>query len=290
MNHALPCSTYCLPKDHEKDGDLKGRPIHAAADTPATSLSIYLAKALQPLLKHVPAHLRNTEEFIEFISNTESVHGFCSLNVCNLYGSIPLEDLNDDTPSVFFSKHKSYCELRDLSNHDFEQLIRLSLTSDNVLIGSKAYKQRSGLAMGNNLAPILAIIHMNELDDQILAKSNGCTTLKRYMDDYFAFLISKEFTAERGLLETANSLNNAIRQLPFFDTLVMFNPQENTFLKYIPAGKATSKQRRNDVRGCRRIDVEKWLKTQTESTLRNRRRFNVWKSYMFDVNGMFRLY
>jgi hypothetical protein len=50
--------------------------------------------------------------------------------------------------------------------------------------------------MGNNLAPVLAIIYMNELDDKILAKSNGCATLKRYMDDYFAFLISKMFTAE----------------------------------------------------------------------------------------------
>jgi hypothetical protein len=88
--------------------------------------------------------------------------------------------------------------------------------------------------MGNNLAPVLAIIYMSELDDQILAKSNECATLKCYMDDYFAFLISKEFTAER-LLETANSLNNVIQftlevprdnQLPFLDTLVMFNPQE----------------------------------------------------------------
>ena len=153
----------CLPEDH-KDGELKGRPIHAATDTPAMSLSKYLAKALQPLLKHVPANLRNTEELIEFISNTdsESVHEFCSLDVCNLYRSIPIE-LERRYPQqfygcyAFFSKLKSYCELRDLSNHDFEQLIRLSLTSDNVLIGSKAYKQRSGLAMGNNLAPYIYI-------------------------------------------------------------------------------------------------------------------------------------
>ena len=44
---------------------------------------------------------------------------------------------------------------------------------------------------------------------------------------------------------------------------------------HIPAGQATSKQRQNDVRGWRRIDVEKGLKTQTESTLRDQRRFNV---------------
>ena len=42
-----------------------------------------------------------------------------------------------------------------------------------------------------------------------------------------------------------------------------------------PAGKATSKRRRNNVRACRRIDVEKWLKTQMESTLRCRRCFDV---------------
>ncbi|CAB3980386.1 Hypothetical predicted protein, partial [Paramuricea clavata] len=39
----MPCPVYCLPKDH-KEGDLKGRPIHAATDTPATRLSRYLAK------------------------------------------------------------------------------------------------------------------------------------------------------------------------------------------------------------------------------------------------------
>ena len=98
----LPFTADCLPKDH-KDVDLKGTPIHAAVDTPATSLSKYLAKALQPLLKHVPAHLRNTEEFVNFLSNVhgESVREFCSLNVSNLYGSFPLEDLNDNTQRIY---------------------------------------------------------------------------------------------------------------------------------------------------------------------------------------------
>ena len=52
--------------------------------------------------------------------------GFCSLDVCNLYGSIPLEDLNDKTPSVFtvakrfFHQYKRDCELSSLSEDDFE--------------------------------------------------------------------------------------------------------------------------------------------------------------------------
>jgi hypothetical protein len=161
----LPCSAYCLPKDH-KEGEFKGRPIHAATDTPATKLSKFLAKSLQVLLRHVPAHLKNTDEFIDFISDIDSelVHGFCSLDVCNLYGSISLKDIDGDTPSIFtvarhfFSEHKADCELHALSDKDFEELVRLCLTSDSILIGNKSYKQQSGLAMGNNLAPILAII------------------------------------------------------------------------------------------------------------------------------------
>ena len=91
----LPCPVYCLPKDH-KDGDLKGRPIHAATDTLATSLSKYLAKCLNPLLRHiVPAHLKNTQDFINCLDQMEdeTIHSFCSLDVCNLYGSIPLKDV-----------------------------------------------------------------------------------------------------------------------------------------------------------------------------------------------------
>ena len=160
----LPCPVYCLPKDH-KDGELKGRPIHAATDTPATPLAKYLTKSLNPLLKHIPAHLRNTEDFIEFLSEIDGdVQGFCSLDVCNLYGSIPLEDINNITPGVFtvtkrfFSKYRMECELSPLSGKDLEALVHLCLTSDTVLINGKGYKQKSGLAMGNNPALMLAII------------------------------------------------------------------------------------------------------------------------------------
>ena len=241
----LPCSAYCLPKDHKEGSELKGRPIHAATDTPATSLSKYLAKSLQELLKHIPAHLKNTDEFINFISNTDSnsVQGFCSLDVCNLYGSIPLTDIDDHTPSIFtvarrfFHQYKADCRLHALSDEDFEELVRLCLTSDRVLIDGKGYKQQSGLAMGNNLAPILATIYMNELDNQILVKSNGLVTLKRFIDDYFAFLLCIDLSGQK-LLTLANNLNSAIKftlelpnnnQLPFLDTLATWNPDTKIF-------------------------------------------------------------
>jgi hypothetical protein len=139
----MPCPVYCLPKDH-KEGELKGRPIHSATDTPATSLSQYLARSLNKLFHHVPAHLKNSQEFISSLNNIDGdkVHGFCSLDVNNLYGSIPLEDVNSKTPGAFtvakrfFGEHKIECKLRSLSDEDFETLIRLSITSDSSGVAS----------------------------------------------------------------------------------------------------------------------------------------------------------
>lgn len=151
--------------------------------------------------------------------------------MCNLYGSIPLTDIDDHTPSIFtvarrfFRQYKADCQLHALSDKDFEELVRLCLTSDRVLIDGKGYKQQSGLAMGNNLAPILATIYMNELDNQILVKSNRLVILKRFIDDYFAFLFCIDLSGQK-LLTLANNLNSAIKftlelpnnnQLPFLD-------------------------------------------------------------------------
>ena len=240
----MPCPVYCLPKDH-KEGELKGRPIHAATDTPATQLSKYLAKELNKLLCYVPAHLRNTTDFIEFLSDLDgsSICGFCSLDVCNLYGSIPLEDYNEKTPGIFtitiqfFHQYKEHCGLHALEDDDFETLVRLCLTSDSVLIGSKSYKQKSGLAMGNNLAPSLAIIYMNEVDLLIVRETENQILLKRFIDDYFAILLSSSLSAER-LLTIANSLNDKNQftletphsnTLPFLDTLVSYDSEAKSF-------------------------------------------------------------
>ena len=158
-------------------------------------------------------------------------------------GSIPLEDLNEKAPSVFivakrfFQKYKENCDLRALQDDDFETLIRLCLTSDSVLINGEGHKQKSGLAMGNNLTPTLAIIYMNEIDTLIVAKTEGQVILKRFIDDYFAFLLSSRLSAQ-GLLKIANDLNDKIKftlevpqnnELPFLDMLVSFDPISKAF-------------------------------------------------------------
>ena len=65
--------------------------------------------------RYVPAHLKNTHEFIDSLSTMDGdlIHGFCSLDVCKLNGSIPLEDKTASVFTVtkrFFSQHKAECE------------------------------------------------------------------------------------------------------------------------------------------------------------------------------------
>ena len=101
-----------LPKDH-KDGPLKCRPIEAAIDAPATKLSKFLAEILYDLIrKHVKSHLNSSLEFIQMVKGLEISPRmkFASLDVTNLYGSIPIEDHmfpgTISTVSNFFERYK----------------------------------------------------------------------------------------------------------------------------------------------------------------------------------------
>ena len=85
-----------------------------------------------------------------FISSLDDIKGLCSLDVCNLYGSILLEDLEDGIPGIFtsmknfFSTHKTANDLQHLSHDDFVSLLRLGITSDGGLIEGNSYSQKSG--------------------------------------------------------------------------------------------------------------------------------------------------
>ncbi|XP_068691180.1 uncharacterized protein [Montipora foliosa] len=231
-----------LANDHKK-GELKGRPIHAATDTPATRLSTFLVRSLNNILAHVPAHLKNTQEFIDFISSLDDIKGFCSRDVCNLYGSIPLEDLEDGTPGIFtvirdfFSTYKSATVLEHLSDDDFVSLLCLCITSDVVLIEGTSHSQNSGLAMSNNLAPTLAIIYINNLDLEIQSSFNNSVHLKRYFDDMFIAWTKDNLTPDE-MVTTANSVNTAFKFtveipedncLPFLDTIVTLHTHNGRF-------------------------------------------------------------
>ena len=82
--------------------------------------------------------------------------------------------------------------------------------------------------MGSTLAPTLAIIDMNKLDQKIRSLFNNELQLKRYIDDIIISWSSDNITPDT-ILNTANSLNPVINftienpegdVLPFLDTMI----------------------------------------------------------------------
>ena len=86
---------YGLPKDHKPDIPL--RPIVSACDDPVDKLTWILERVITQLLPFIPAHLRNTTQFLDEVKD-KYPQGFepgtilFSVDVVNLYGNIPVDD------------------------------------------------------------------------------------------------------------------------------------------------------------------------------------------------------
>jgi hypothetical protein len=225
----IPSTMICLPKDH-KPGPLKGRPVVAAVDGPSTKLSRQLAGILNKLLHNIPAHLSSSTAFVDSISNL-TINPNCqiaSLDVSNLYGSIPLSGRDNifEIATNFFDQHRQETPIPQVSKEDFQSLLELCLCSDTISINGKPHTQSNGLAMGNNAAPTLATIFMDFVERKILQSLPGITFWKRYLDDIFLIYENLDSTT---LLSCVNSVHPAIKftiepminnQIPFLDILI----------------------------------------------------------------------
>ena len=243
----LPSFPYALPKDH-KSGDLKGRPIISSCNSTVKGLSVMIANILMPLVEEfVSAHLKSTEDFLSSISSITIPPNayFFSLDVTNLYGSIPIKDTPEHPGLIsvvteFFEIRKyASLDFQSLTKSDFETLLTLCLSDDVYLHEDKFFKQISGIAMGNNAAPPLAIIYMDYIERQIISSVNEISFWKRNIDDVFSISICDP----ESVLNTVNSISpyikftlelpNADNELPFLDVLVMKNSSTFSYKLYV---------------------------------------------------------
>lgn len=247
-------SAYVLPKDH-KEGPLKGRPIVAATDSPSVSLARFLSKELDKLLHYVPAHLRKADDLRTLLGDVDSsqVAGIASLDVVNLYGSIPRQSEEHidmwHATSLFLQQH----DLRDtffsmIQHSDGVSLIKLALNHDFVLINGKCHTQSNGLSMGNALAPQIAIIYMFHLEQELLSRIPEILLWVRYIDD--CLVVWKDGTNGNDILKEANKINPYIQFtlespdnngfLPFLDYHIKFTEQSFKYKLYIKPFRSIS--------------------------------------------------
>ena len=167
---------YGLPKSHKRGIPL--RPIFSACGDPLDKLTWFLERTVSQLLTFVPAHLKNTYEFIDrlnkkFPSGVPGDSILFTVDVANLYGNIPIKEAIEATMKLI-AKHKEKINLLSLDLETIEKLISHCLTNNYVRFGQRYFKQNQEIAMGSRIAPPIANIFMDAIASMMLLQLHGC--------------------------------------------------------------------------------------------------------------------
>ena len=160
----------------------KIRPIVSCVGGPTDRISWFLNKIVSQLLCKVPSHLSNTNQFLERLRNTRVEEGCVteSFDVTSLYTNVQ----NDHALQALSEMLNTYGEAIQtygLSKQRIMVLIKECLSCNIFRWSGNYYMQLRGLAMGQRLAPVLAICFMSKIEEPVLTRNP--LMYCRYIDD-----------------------------------------------------------------------------------------------------------
>ena len=217
---------YGLPKIHKKDNPY--RPILSMVNSPQERLAKWLLKFLKPaeifFTKYCVKDSFTFSKEIRSLESTDSSLYMVSYDVCSLFTNVPVRETISITADYLYDE----CDQRpSISKDTFKKLMELATVGVKFIFGDSLYEQTDGVAMGSPLGPALANIFLGYHEDQLFSKSAAPLYYRRYVDDTFVMLRSKE-DADK-LHFQLNKLHDALRfttepesegKLPFLDVLV----------------------------------------------------------------------
>ena len=234
--HTRTAEFYGLPKTHKPGNPL--RPIVSACGDPLDKLSWLLQCILTQLLSFIPAHLSNTADYLTRMKNafpTGLPPGsiIFSLDVSNLYGSIPIKE-GIDSVMLLVERNVTKVNMFGITPPDLRTLLTHVLTNNFVRFGSRFLKQTSGIAMGSRVAPPVAITFMHILETSFMTTLQFTPALYlRYIDDILG-IWTHGIDRLNHYFNCINAYNPSISftmdstfqtgQLPFLDTLITLHP------------------------------------------------------------------
>lgn len=231
--HSRTPVLYGLPKDHKENVPL--RPIVSACGGPTEKTAWLLDRILTQLLTYVPAHLRNTEDYLNRMKTRYPEYQLpqnaivFSMDVVNLYGSIPIDEAVEAVKDLV-REHENDIDLFDLSPNDIARLLTHCLDSNCFRFDQAFYKQRLGIAMGCKVAPPVAIIFMHKLEQSALQNAEIRPDIyARYIDDTIGVWTHSHQELQR-FLNYMNSVHPSIKftmddshstgSISYLDTLI----------------------------------------------------------------------
>ena len=242
--HSVCPVIYLLTKTHKfqnnipssNPDDIKVRPIISGCGGPADKASWLIQMICNPLLQFLKAHLRSTQHLLNnlrSIKNGELKNKLLfSLDVVSLYPSVD-NDAAIDTLRLYLEKEKNNIQLYQFSVSDIILLTKAIFEKNCFSWKRSYYQQHRGLAMGNRLAPILAILFMDRIENQAIYSDQALSLplYYRYIDDCITPASSPDEAIK--IQDKLNSQDPSIRFeielpgedgfLPFLNTKVKVN-------------------------------------------------------------------
>ena len=212
---------YLLPKIHKDvekwtvPGKIPpGRPIVSDCDSESYHISEYIDSALAPLATKHPAYVRDTQHFLDIISETKVPENsfLVTLDVESLYTNIDnkaglsaVQKAFKNNPIVLANK------VRDKRPNEILDLLKICLENNDFVFNEEWYLQISGTAMGKKFAPNYANIFMADWESEALAKcAKQPLVYLRYLDDIFIIWTHSEADFWN-FFETLNSHSTSIK-------------------------------------------------------------------------------
>ena len=194
---------YLLPKIHKPNNP--GRPIVASYNSPTERISAFVDYFLQPYVKKLSSHIKDSYHFIDILKNTVIPKSddllFVTIDAVSLYTNIPhnlgLEAIShflDDRPHPQIPSTDFLCKLAEFV-----------LTCNAFSFEDEFYLQTKGTAMGTRMAPSYANLFMGLLEKKFLHTQNLKPILwYRFIDDIIMIWPHGQAT----LTSFLNDLNN----------------------------------------------------------------------------------
>ncbi|EYC25300.1 hypothetical protein Y032_0012g1812 [Ancylostoma ceylanicum] len=160
----------------------KIRPIISCVGGPADRISWFLNKIVSPILSKIPSHLPNTNHFLKQLHKARFDNGCVieSFDVASLYTNVQNGEAMQAL-SEMLNLYGSHLETYGLSRTRLLALIKECLSCNIFKWSGKYYSQLRGLAMGQRLAPVLAICFMSRIEAPVLTRIP--IMYCRYIDD-----------------------------------------------------------------------------------------------------------
>ena len=201
---------YFLTKIHKNP--MSVRPIVSTINSPTANLAKFLDHYLQPIMKQLPAYLKDTTQFLNEITNLriQPDTWLVTVDVKSLYTNIP----NDEGIQACYEAWLEQ-EMSDPQHPPAEvlrHLLELVLKLNTFKFNGKHYLQKFGTAMGSKLAPAYTNTFMGRLEKAILDTSPlKPTYYRRFIDDIFMIWPH----SERELDEFIRHMNEANDSIKF---------------------------------------------------------------------------